>query len=400
MDAIAEIARTGVPRSPADFVDGTAFSPSELYLTVGALQRQVAPWLSDYTGQQIYYKSIRPDGKTSSRSTTTCGAGTPTGSGARARSARRSRGAAAVAAPVPAQRRVPEAGRLRPRHGLSDALTPARQARARAVIQDVEIPVERGAEFLGFRAARRDEPGMDVPAAAARRAVVAALPAGAGRGLRQLRVLGYGAAARGPRDGYYNRLVEEEVGELDGHKSLYSTAFYPRTSSGSEYNGDAYDKLKAPTTATGAAHPVREVRPRTLKALKHAESEGKERYDGSGASLRADHGPDAPVEFAAFDGSHARALPARRSSSLSDRRSPSPTWLRRPARSAWPGPTCPVTSTSRATCTGPGPDVQGPEFGILARPGSCACCRTWAARSCCCTGCRRRRRRFRRTGAG
>src|ERR1700744_4382445 len=59
MDAIAEIAVTGSYRGHrADFLDGTAFSTSELYLTVGAFSDK-APWLSDYTGQRVYYKSLR-----------------------------------------------------------------------------------------------------------------------------------------------------------------------------------------------------------------------------------------------------------------------------------------------------------------------------------------------------
>ena len=35
----------------ADFIDATAFSPSELYLTVGVFSDK-APWLSDYTGRR------------------------------------------------------------------------------------------------------------------------------------------------------------------------------------------------------------------------------------------------------------------------------------------------------------------------------------------------------------
>src|SRR5262249_19947153 len=59
MSAIAQIASDGSYRGHrADFVDGTAFSPDELYLTVGAYS-EIAPWLSDYTGQNIYYRSIR-----------------------------------------------------------------------------------------------------------------------------------------------------------------------------------------------------------------------------------------------------------------------------------------------------------------------------------------------------
>ena len=35
-------------------------------------------------------------------------------------------------------------------------------------------------------------------------------------------------AGHGQADGYYNRLIEDEVGALGGHKSLYSTSFYRR----------------------------------------------------------------------------------------------------------------------------------------------------------------------------
>src|SRR5580698_5091010 len=59
MEAVSQIAAEGSYRGhKADFLDGTAFAPDELYLTVGAYS-DVAPWRSDYTGQQIYYTSIR-----------------------------------------------------------------------------------------------------------------------------------------------------------------------------------------------------------------------------------------------------------------------------------------------------------------------------------------------------
>ena len=48
----------------------------------------------------------------------------------------------------------------------------------------------------------------------------------------------------GRADGYYNRLVEDEVAALGGHKSLYSTSFYTEDEFWRYYNGDAYSKLK------------------------------------------------------------------------------------------------------------------------------------------------------------
>src|SRR5205823_6362274 len=40
------------------FVDGTVFGPGEQYLTVGTFVDQ-APYVSDYTGQGIYYRSLQ-----------------------------------------------------------------------------------------------------------------------------------------------------------------------------------------------------------------------------------------------------------------------------------------------------------------------------------------------------
>lgn len=52
------------------------------------------------------------------------------------------------------------------------------------------------------------------------------------------------AGLRDEADGHYNRLVEAEVGKLDGHKSLYSTSFYAEDEFYKLYNGEAYRALK------------------------------------------------------------------------------------------------------------------------------------------------------------
>ena len=48
----------------------------------------------------------------------------------------------------------------------------------------------------------------------------------------------------GRGDGYYNRLIEEQVAALGGHKGLYSTSFYPEDQFWARYNGPAYTALK------------------------------------------------------------------------------------------------------------------------------------------------------------
>src|SRR5690606_35509911 len=48
----------------------------------------------------------------------------------------------------------------------------------------------------------------------------------------------------GQPDGYHNRLIEHEVARLDGHKSLYSTAFYSPEEFWRLYNGATYRNVK------------------------------------------------------------------------------------------------------------------------------------------------------------
>jgi FAD/FMN-containing dehydrogenase len=48
----------------------------------------------------------------------------------------------------------------------------------------------------------------------------------------------------GQADGYHNRLIEETVNALGGHKSLYSTVHYSAEEFWRLYNGQAYDGVK------------------------------------------------------------------------------------------------------------------------------------------------------------
>jgi FAD/FMN-containing dehydrogenase len=245
MDAIGQIAAEGSFRGHrADFVDGTAFSPDELYLTVGAFS-DVAPWRSDYTGQQVYYQSIRRDREDfltirdylwrwdtdwfwCSR-------------------------AFGVQQPLirrmwPRQYRRSDVYRklvaFNQRYGLTDAMNARRQQPPREfVTQDVEIPLERGADFLRFFDAHvgmtpvwmcpvRDERAWPL------------YPLKPGEVYVNFGFWGTVPLPAGAPDGYYNRLIENEVAKLDGHKSLYSSAFYPEEEFYRRYNGEAYRALK------------------------------------------------------------------------------------------------------------------------------------------------------------
>ena len=112
------------------------------------------------------------------------------------------------------------------------------------VIQDVEVPVERGAEFLEFF---HGEVGMTpvwmCPLQATRRR---------GRSTRwspggctsTSASGGWCRCRRGSSTATTTGSSSSRSHELDGHKSLYSTSFYPREEFWRLYNGDAYWPVK------------------------------------------------------------------------------------------------------------------------------------------------------------
>jgi FAD/FMN-containing dehydrogenase len=248
MDAVAEIAADGGYQGHrADFTDGTAFGLDELYLTVGTFS-DVAPWRSDYTRERIYYQSIRGPHEDFLTirdylwrwDTDWFWCSRPFG----------------VQRPVirrlwPRRYRRSDVYRklvaLDRRHGLSAAVNSRRGApQQEDVIQDVEIPVERGAEFLRTFA---DQVGMSpvwmCPLRLSSDLAWPLYPLEPDRAYVNFGFWGTVPLPPGKSDGYHNRLVEDTVTGLGGHKGLYSTSFYPEEEFWALYNGPAYAALKA-----------------------------------------------------------------------------------------------------------------------------------------------------------
>lgn len=247
--AIAEITHTRSHHGrQVDFLDGTVFAPDEIYLTLGRWADH-APYVSDYTGSRIYYRSI----------------------------AQRHRdfltvrdyiwrwdtdwfwcsGGLGVQKPwvrpfIPRRYLRSDtyfrAVAFARRYAVVDRLAVLRgQPKREYVIQDVEVPVERLAEFLDFF---HREVGIrpiwlcpltqldpqhrwDLYVMAADKTYVN---------------VGFWSSvpiAPGAEDGTVNRAIEVEVARLDGRKSLYSNSFYPEAEFWSIYNGATYGVLKA-----------------------------------------------------------------------------------------------------------------------------------------------------------
>jgi FAD/FMN-containing dehydrogenase len=230
-----------------DFVDGTWFSATECYLTL-ANYSTTAPSASDYTGQQIYYRSIQQrsedwltmhdyiwrwdtDWFWCSRA---FGAQNPR---IRRIWPKRWRRSDIYWKLIALEDRYRIKRRLDDRHG---------KPQEERVIQDIEVPVERLAEFIEFLDARTGiEPVWMCPLRQrdpqARWDLYDLDPA-------TLYVnVGFWSTAPlppGEQDGFHNRAIEVKVSELGGRKSLYSTAFYPADEFWATYGGGSYELLK------------------------------------------------------------------------------------------------------------------------------------------------------------
>lgn len=122
------------------------------------------------------------------------------------------------------------------------------------VIQDVEVPLERMADFLGwFDTHVPMRPVWLCPLRLASSERWPLYPLEPGRVYVNLGFWGVVRLPDGARDGDVNRSVEEAVAARDGHKSLYSTAQYGPDEFATLYGGDAYDDVKRRYDPTGRA---------------------------------------------------------------------------------------------------------------------------------------------------
>jgi len=237
-----------------DFVDGTVFAPDDIRITVGQWA-PTAPYHSDYTGMEIYYRSVqrrREDYLTVRDYLWRWDTDWFWCSGA-------------FGVQRSSVRRLVPKRYLRSdvywklvaferRHGPMRRIDELRGRPERElVIQDVEVPIERAAEFLDFF--DRDvgiRPVWICPLRQRDPAVTWDLYA-LDPSIRYVNV-GFWASVPlrpGQSDGAHNRAIEQKVAELGGRKSLYSTAYYPPEEFWATYNGPAYQRFKTAYDGSG-----------------------------------------------------------------------------------------------------------------------------------------------------
>ncbi|MBT2518108.1 FAD-binding oxidoreductase [Streptomyces sp. ISL-90] len=232
---------------PVDYLDGVVFSADESYLCVGVQTATSGP-VSDYTGQQIYYRSIQHDeGAKHDRLTIhdylwrwdtdwfwcseAFGAQHPL---IRRFWPRRYRRSSFYSKLMRYERRFDLGDRIEKLKG--------RPSRER-VIQDVEVPIERCAEFLDWFLASvpiepiwlcplrvRDDEGWPLYPMRPQQTYV--------------NVGFWSTVPVGSIAGETNRLIERKVSEVDGHKSLYSDSYYSPEEFDELYGGQTYRNVK------------------------------------------------------------------------------------------------------------------------------------------------------------
>ncbi|YAL82442.1 FAD-binding oxidoreductase [Dermacoccaceae bacterium W4C1] len=233
-----------------DFVDGVVFSADESYVVLGSWSDH-APYTSDYTGLQIYYRSIQERTEDYlSASDYIWRWDTDWFWCSRALFVQR-----------PAVRRIVPKRLLRSEvygkvirfensHGWWAALERRRGLPERErVVQDVEVPLERTAEFLTWfldnvpiepiwvcplavqDTSHGDRPWPLYPLEPQRRYV-------------NVGFWSTVAITGEAQDGDCNRLIEAKVSELEGHKSLYSDAYYDPDTFWALYGGEDYRTVK------------------------------------------------------------------------------------------------------------------------------------------------------------
>ncbi|HME47703.1 FAD-binding oxidoreductase [Mycobacterium sp.] len=249
MDRVIETG--GLDGVQVDYLDGVVFSADESYLTLGVQTTTPGP-VSDYTGQQTYYRSIQhaSDKEVAGKAdrltihdyfwrwdtdwfwcSRAFGAQNPR---LRRLWPRRYRRSSVYWKLMGYDRKFHIADRIEKRGG--------RPPQER-VVQDVEVPIERCVEFLDwFLANVPIEPIWVCPLRLRDTDGWPLYPLRPGHSY--VNVGFWSSVPAGSVEGETNRLIENTVSELDGHKSLYSDAFYSPEEFDELYGGETYKTLK------------------------------------------------------------------------------------------------------------------------------------------------------------
>ncbi|WP_063046355.1 FAD-binding oxidoreductase [Nocardia pseudovaccinii] len=239
-----------------DYLDGVVFTADESYLTLGRQTDEPGP-VSDYTGMDIYYRSIQHDSDRPKRDRLSIhdylwrwdtdwfwcsrafGAQNPK---IRRFWPKRYRRSSFYWKLIALDHKYDIGDKLEARQG-----NPPRER----VVQDIEVPVERTADFVEWFL--REIPIEPIWLCPLRLREDDASATGRPWPLYPLQPnrtyvnVGFWSAvptAAGQQEGKANRAIEQTVTEFDGHKSLYSDSYYGKDEFAALYGGETYTELK------------------------------------------------------------------------------------------------------------------------------------------------------------
>jgi FAD/FMN-containing dehydrogenase len=241
--ARGERADSANPDAIPDFVDGTMFGPDEMYITTGTFVN-TAPFVSDYTYKNIYYKSIRTrkedylsvydyiwrwdtDWFWCSKA---FGAQNP------------------LIRMLFGKKRLNSATYWKMRNfaenhqGLLKLASPF--SRRESVIQDIDIPIENAPQYEKFFFdAINIRPVWICPFRAYEKIAKFNFYSFDPEKL-YINFGFWNSVATTKEKGYYNRLIEAKISELKGKKGLYSDSYYTEKEFWDIYDKALYDALK------------------------------------------------------------------------------------------------------------------------------------------------------------
>jgi len=249
MDRIVDTG--GLDGVRVDYLDGVVFSADESYLCVGVRTTTPGP-VSDYTGKNIYYRSIQHETEVREDRLTihdylwrwdtdwfwcsrAFGAQNPR---LRRWWPRRYRRSSVYWKLVALDQRFGIADRIENRKSGQGG----RPSRER-VVQDVEVPIARAGEFVEwFLENVPIEPIWLCPLRLREHGDWPLYPIRSDH--TYVNIGFWSSVPAGATEGATNRRIEGKVSELDGHKSLYSDSFYTREEFDELYGGESYNTVK------------------------------------------------------------------------------------------------------------------------------------------------------------
>lgn len=255
-DWLKKICNEQRDKETIDFIDGVVFGPKELVVTVGKFVDQV-PFLSNYQYMNIYYRSLKPKEKHKNNQHHQDYLSTedyiwrwdPDWFWCSKHFFMQNFFLRLILGPWLLKSTV--FWKIRSffnKNRMAKKIIEKLQGRGETVIQDIEVPIENAAEFLKFF---EHDIGITPIWICPIKPFKTDVQFSFYKMDPEQLYINFGfwdiipaEKCKGKADGYFNRLIEQKVQQLQGNKSLYSSIYYSQKEFWHIYDHALYGKLK------------------------------------------------------------------------------------------------------------------------------------------------------------